>query len=170
MCGSTTFEQVDDLRIRCVECGHGATVSRLVAVADADQEPSLAAVSEFEERMCTYEKEAAAAFRGAPFRPYALDGRRSGLRSFGGHGASDERITSLTLTFSEGHPWDSTLPEVRVETRVGSLEGVDRNVAAKADAFVFAFAQQQAHHLWFQTGVLLDDVRRGRWRPVRWCR
>ncbi len=158
VCGSTTFEYVDDSHIRCVECGHGATVSRLVAVANAEQKPSPVAVSEFEERMRTYEEEAAAVFRGAPFRPYALDGRWSGPRSFGGHAASDGRTTSLTLAFSEGHPWDTTLPEVHVETRVGSMEGADRNVAAKADAFIFA--QQQVHHLWSHTGVLRDDVRR----------
>jgi hypothetical protein len=117
-----------------------------------------AAVSEFEERMRTYEEEAAAAFRGAHFRPYALDGRWSGLRSFGGHVASDGRTTSLTLAFTEGQPWDSTLPEVRVETRVGYIEGLDRRVATKADEFMFA--EQQVHHLWFQTGVLRDDVRR----------
>ena len=151
------FEYVDDSHIRCVECGHGATVSRLVAVAKAEQKPSPVALSEFEERMRTYEEEAAAVFRGAPFRPYALDGRWSGPRSFGGHGASDGRTTSLTLAFSEGHPWDTTLPEVRVETRVGSIEGVDRTSRRRSTR---SCSPTTVHHLWSHTGVLRDDVRR----------
>ena len=100
----------------------------------------------------------AEAFNGAPFRPYALDDRWSGLRWFGGYGGSGEQTTSLTLAFSEGHPSDQTLPEVRVETRVPSIDGFDPIVAAEMDACMLA--QDQVHHLWFHTGVMRDDIRR----------
>jgi hypothetical protein len=155
VCGSTRFEWVDDSHIRCVECGHGAAIQAMRLVSDPN--PSPAAVAQAEERMRAHEARMAAAFSGAPFRPYALDGRWSGLRWFGGHGGYDKRTDRLTLAFGDD-PGDRTLPEVRVETRVGSVDGVDRIAAAKMDAFMLA--RNQVDLLWRRTGVLRDDVRR----------
>jgi hypothetical protein len=108
--------------------------------------------------MRTLDAQTAAAFRDAPFRPYALDDRWLGLRWFGGHGRSGERITSLSLAFGED-PRDLTLPEVRVETRVGRVDGRGDPISAvRMDAYMLAMAQ--VDHLWRQTGVLRDDVRR----------
>jgi hypothetical protein len=156
VCGSTTFEQVDDSHIRCVECGHGATVTLLTAFARPNQSP--AALSQAEDRMRERNTQAAAAFAGALFRPYALDSRWLGLRWFGGHGRSGDQTTSLTLGFGEDVR-DMTLPEIRVETRMRSFDASkDPVVAAKMDAFLLA--RSQVDHLWRQTGVLRDDIRR----------
>src|SRR5262245_22914482 len=114
MCGSTTFEQVDESHIRCVECGHGATVRRLVAVANRN--PSPADLARAEERFRDIDASTLEAFTRAPFRPFALDERWSGLRFFGGHGGSSDGTTNLGLAFGEDVR-DLSLPEVRVETR-----------------------------------------------------
>jgi hypothetical protein len=156
VCGSTTFEHVDDSHVRCVECGHGATFTRMTAVASPNASPG--AFSQAEDRMRGLDTQAAAAFAGAPFRPYALDKRWSGLRWFGGHGRSGDRTTSLTLAFGEDVR-DLTLPEIRVETRVRSFDAInDPIVSAKMDAFLLA--RNQVDHLWRKTGVLRDDIRR----------
>jgi hypothetical protein len=100
----------------------------------------------------------AAAFAGSPFRPYALDGRWSGLRWFGGHGGSGDRTTRLTLAFGE-NVRDLTLPEIRVETRLRSFDAInDPIVSVKMDALLLA--RSQVDHIWRQTGVLRDDIRR----------
>jgi hypothetical protein len=156
VCGGAHFEYVDDSHIRCVECGHGGAFQRLTVVSDPN--PSPAALAQAEELMRAIDAQAVAAFSGAPFRPYALDDRWSGLRWFGGHGGSGERTTALLLAFGED-PWDLMLPEVRVETRVHSVGGVDNPIlAARMDALMLA--GQQVDHLWRQTGVLRGDVRR----------
>ena len=156
MCGSTTFEQVDESHIRCVECGHGATVTRLVAVANPN--PSPADLARTDERFRDIAAGTLDAFERAPFRPFALDNRWSGLRFFGGHGGSGDRTTSLGLAFGED-VGDLSLPEIRVETRVRAFDAVDDPViAAKMDAFTLA--RNQVNYLWRQTGVLRDDVRR----------
>jgi hypothetical protein len=99
-----------------------------------------------------------AAFKRAPFRPYALDDRWSGLRFFGGHGGSGDRTTSLGLAFGEDVR-DLSLPEIRVETRVRGVAAIDDPVVvAEMDAFMLA--RNQVGYLWRQTGVLRDDVRR----------
>jgi hypothetical protein len=156
VCGSTTFEQVDDSHIRCIECGHGATVQRLVAVANPN--PSPADLAQVEERFRDIDARTLGAFTRAPFQPFALDDRWSGLRFFGGHGGSGDRTTSLGLAFAEDVR-DLSRPEVRVETRVRGVDLIDDPVvAAKMDAFTLA--REQVHYLWRQTGVLRDDVRR----------
>ena len=156
MCGSTTFEQVDESHIRCVECGHGATVTRLVAVANPN--PSSADIARAEERFRDIDDRTLGSFKRAPFRPFALDDRWSGLRFFGGHGGSGDRTTSLGLAFGEDVR-DPSLPEVRVETRVRDFDAIDDPVvAAKMDAFMLA--RNQVDYVWRQTGVLRDDVRR----------
>ena len=135
MCGSTTFEQVDESHIRCVECGHGATVTRLVAVANPN--PSSADIARAEERFRDIDDRTLGSFKRAPFRPFALDDRWSGLRFFGGHGGSGDRTTSLGLAFGEDVR-DPSLPEVRVETRVRDFDAIDDPVvAAKMDAFMW---------------------------------
>jgi hypothetical protein len=156
VCGSTSFEQVDESHIRCAECGHGATFTRLVAVANPN--PSPADLAQAEERFRDIDARTLGAFTRAPFRPFALDDRWSGLRSFGGHGGSGDRTTSLGLAFGED-VCDLSLPEIRVETRVRDFDAInDPVVAAKMDAFMLA--RTQVDHLWRQTGVLRDDVRR----------
>jgi hypothetical protein len=128
VCGSTTYERVDESHVRCVECGHGATVTRLTAVANPNPSPAVRA-----EGAARGDREAqtAATFEGALFRPYALDDRWLGLRWFGGHGRSGDRTTSLTLAFGDD-PRDFTTPEIRVKTRVRSIGGTgDPIVAAK---------------------------------------
>jgi hypothetical protein len=156
LCGSTTFEQVDASHVRCVECGHGATVTRLVAVANPN--PSPADLARAEERFRDIDARTVGTFTRAPFRPFALDDRWSGLRWFGGHGGSGDRTTSLGLAFGEDVR-DLSAPEIRVETRVRDFDAIDDPVvAAKMDAFMLA--RHQVDHLWRQTGVLRDDVRR----------
>jgi hypothetical protein len=156
VCGGTHFEFVDDSHFRCVECGHSGRFQRLAVVSDAN--PSPAALAQAADRMRALDARMVAAFRGAPFRPFALDGRWSGRRRFGGQGSSGEQTTALTLAFGDD-PQDLTLPEVRVETRVGSVGVVDDPiVAAQIDAVMLA--RQQVDHLWRNTGVLRDDVRR----------
>jgi hypothetical protein len=120
--------------------------------------PSAAARSEAEELMRTLDAQTAAAFAGAPFRPYALDDRWTGLRAFGGYGGSGDRTTSLTLSFGED-PRDRARPEILIETRVPSMDGIDDPIlGSEMDAFMLA--RQQVDHLWRQTGALRDDVRR----------
>jgi hypothetical protein len=159
VCGGTHFEYVDDSHIRCVECGHGATFQRMTLVADPN--PSPVARAQAEERMRALDAQMVAAFSGAPFRPYALDDRWSGLRWFGGCGRSGERIMSLSLAFGED-PRDLTLPEIRVETQVDAVRGADPILAARMDAFMLA--RNQVDYLWRQTGVLRDDVRQSVFR------
>lgn len=155
VCGSTTFEQVDESHIRCAECGHGATFTRLVAVANPN--PSPADLAQAEERFRDIDARTLAAFTRAPFRPFALDDRWSGLRWFGGHGGSGDRTTSLGLAFGEDVR-DLSLPEIRVETRVRNFDATeDPLLAAKMDAFTLA--RNQVDHVWRQTGVLREDVR-----------
>jgi hypothetical protein len=155
-CGSTRFEQVDDSHVRCVECGHGVTFTRLVAVANPN--PSPADLAQARARFRVSDARAMDAFARAPFRPFALDDRWSGLRFFGGHGGSGGRTTSLGLAFCEDVR-DPSVPEVRVETRVRGFDLIDDPaVAAKMDAFTLA--RNQVDHLWRQTGALRDDVRR----------
>ena len=155
VCGSTQFKYVDDSHIRCDECGHGASVMRLTATASPD--PSPAALSEAKERLRAHDAEVTAAFTGAPFRPYAIDDRWSGLRSFAGHGSSGDRTTRLSLAFSED-PQDVSLPYARVETRCRVVDGIDDPaIAAKMGAFTLA--RVQVEQLWRGTGVLRDDVR-----------
>lgn len=156
VCGSTVFEWVDESHVRCVECGHGATVTRLVAIANPNV--SRADLAQAEERFREIDARTIGAFKRAPFQPFALDGRWSGLRFFGGHGGSGDRTTSLGLAFSEDVR-DLSLPELRVETRVRNFDAIDDSaVAAKMDAFMLA--RNQVDLLWRQTGVLRDDVRR----------
>jgi hypothetical protein len=155
-CGSTTFELIDESHVRCVECGHGATFTHLEVVANPDPSPADRARAAARRR--EHEAQASAAFELAPFQPYGLDQRWSGLRWFGGHGGSGDRTTSLTLAFSDD-PRDANAPEIRVETRLGSIGGIDDpTVAAKMAAFTLA--RQQVDHLWRATGALRDDVRR----------
>lgn len=155
VCGSTQFEHVDDSNIRCVACGHGASVMRLTATANPD--PSPAELSEVEERLRAHDAEVTAAFTGAPFRPYALDDRWSGLRSFAGHGSSGDRTTSLSLAFTED-PQDVSLPYARVETQCRDVDGIDDpTIAAKMGAFTLA--RELVEGLWRSTGELRDDVR-----------
>jgi hypothetical protein len=156
VCGSTQFEHVDDSHIRCTECGHGATFVQMTAVRNPT--PSPAALSEAEELMRTLDAQTAAVFAGARFRPYALDERWTGLRSFGGYGGSGDRTSSLTLSFGED-PRDRARPEMLIETRVPSMDGIDDpTLGTEMDAFMLA--RQQVDHLWRQTGALRDDVRR----------
>jgi hypothetical protein len=156
VCGSTTFEYVDESHIRCVECGQGATFTRLVAVVNPN--PSPADLAQAEERFRDIDARTLGAFTRAPFRPLALDHRWSGLRRFSGHGGSRDRTTNLTLAFGEDAR-DLTQPEIRVETRVRGFDPIDDSaMAAKMDAFMLA--REQVDHLWRQTGVLRDDVRR----------
>ena len=156
VCGSTTFEQVDESHVRCVECGHGATVTRLVTVANPN--PSPADLAQAEEHFRDIDAGTFGAFTRAPFRPFALDDRWVGLRRFGGHGGTGDRTTGLTLAFGEDVR-DLTLPEIQVETRVRGFDSIhDPTIAAKMDAFMLA--RTQVDHLWRQTGVLRDDVRR----------
>ena len=156
VCGSTTFEQVDETHVRCIECGHGATVTRLVAVANPN--PSPADLAQAEERFRDIDSRTMGAFTRAPFLPFALDDRWSGLRFFGGHGGNGHRTTTLGLAFGDDVR-DLALPEIRVETRFRDFDAVDDPaVAAKMDAFMLA--RTQVDHLWRQTGVLRDDVRR----------
>jgi hypothetical protein len=155
-CGSTEFEWVDDSHIRCVECGHGATVARLTAVANRNRSPEV--LAQAEDRMRAHDAQTEAAFRGASFRPYALDAQWQGLRFFGGSGRSGDRITSLSLAFGDD-PRDLASPQVRIETRVSTVTGVaDLSLGAKMDALMLA--RQQVGHLWRQTGVLRDEIRR----------
>lgn len=155
VCGSTQFKYVDDSHLRCDECGHGATVMRLTATANPD--PSPAERSEAEERLRAHDAEVTAAFTGAPFRPYAIDDRWSGLRSFAGHGGSRDRTTRLSLAFSDD-PQDVSVPFARVETQCRVVQGVDDpTISAKMGAF--ALARVQVEGLWRRTGVLRDDVR-----------
>ena len=135
------FEYVDDSHIRCVECGHGATVSRFVAVAEANQKPSPVALAQFQERMRISEAQMAAAFRGVPFRPYALGWpmvRVSLVRWSRRVGRADHELDG---GLQRRPPVGSDAAEVRVETRIGSIGGVDPNVAAKVNAFMFAQRQ-----------------------------
>lgn len=155
VCGSTQFKYVDDSHIRCDECGHGASVMRLTATASPD--PSPAALSEAKERLRAHDAEVTAAFTGAPFRPYAIDDRWSGLRSFAGHGSSGDRTTSLSLAFSED-PHDVSLPYARVETQRRVIDGVD-DPTISAKMVAFTLARVQVEGLWRRTGVLRDDVR-----------
>lgn len=155
VCGSTRFKYVDDSQIRCVECGHGASVMRLTATANPD--PSPRELSDAEERLRVHDARTTAAFTDAPFRPYALDDRWSGLRSFAGHGSSGDRSTSLSLAFTED-PQDVSLPYARVETQCRVVDGIDDpTIAAKMGAFTLARVQVEG--LWRQTGVLRNDVR-----------
>ena len=162
MCGSTDFEQVDKTHIRCVECGHGATVSRLTAVANPNPSPEV--LAQAEDRMRAHEVQTEAAFRGALFRPYALDTQWQGLRRFGGYGGSGSRVTSLSLAFGED-PRDLGSPEVRIETRVRNVTAVDDDLTLGAKVDAFMLARQQIDHLWRQTGVLRDEIRRSAFRP-----
>src|SRR4051812_28022242 len=163
VCGSTTFEQVDDSHIRCVECGHGATFTRLVAVANPNPSPAHLALAD--ERFRDIDDQMLAAFTRASFRPFALDHRWPGLRRLSGHGGSRDRTTSLTLAFGDDVR-DPTGPEIRVETRVRGFDAIDDSaMAAKMDAFMLA--RQQVDHLWRQTGVLRDDVRQSVFAPDR---
>jgi len=156
VCGSTEFEQVDTTHIRCDECGHGATVSRLTAVANPNPSPEVRAQAE--DRMRAHDSQTEAAFRGASFPPYALDAQWQGLRRFGGYGGSGDRITSLSLAFGDD-PRDLGSPEVRIETRVHTVAWVDDlTLGARMEAFVLA--RQQVDHLWRQTGVLREEIRR----------
>lgn len=155
-CGSTMFEQVDESHVRCRECGQVATFTRLVAVANPN--PSPADLARAEERFRGIDDRTVATFTRAPFRPFALDHRWSGLRWFGGHGGSGERTTSLGLGFCD-HVRDLSLPEIRVETRFRGIDAVDDpSIGAKMDAFTLA--RTQVGHLWRQTGIMRDDVRR----------
>lgn len=64
----------------------------------------------------------------------------------------------MGLAFSEDVR-DLTRPEIRVETRVRGFDLIDDPVvAAKMDAFMLA--RNQVDHLWRQTGVLRDEIRR----------
>jgi hypothetical protein len=160
VCGGTEFEEVDETHIRCVECGHGAAVARVVAVANRNPSPEVLAAAE--DRMRALDAQMEAAFREAPFRPYALDEQWQGLRRFGGHGRSNDRITSLSLAFGDD-PRDLGSPEVRIETRVRTVTGVDDpTLGSKMEAFMLA--RQQVDHLWQQTGVLRDEIRRSAFR------
>jgi hypothetical protein len=155
VCGSTAFERVDESHIRCVECGHGATFTRLVAVANPN--PSPADRAQAEERFRDIDARMLGAFTRARFRPFALDHGWSGLRRLSGHGGSADRTTGLTLAFGEDAR-DLTQPEIWVETRVRGFDPVgDSARAATMDAFMLA--REQVDHLWRQTGVLRDDVR-----------
>jgi hypothetical protein len=156
VCGSTTFEQLDESHIRCVECGHGATFTRLVAVANPS--PSPTDIARGEELFRDIDARTLGAFTRATFLPFALDHRWRGLRRFDGHGGNGDRTTSLTLAFGEDVR-DLKQPEIHVETRVPAFDLIgDPTSAATMDAFMLA--RTQVDHLWRQTGVLRDDVRR----------
>jgi hypothetical protein len=157
VCGSTNHEQIDESHIRCVECGQSATFTRLVVVGNPNPSPS--DIAEADARFRAIDAQTLEAFVGAPFRPLGLDDRWSGLRRFGGHGGSRNRTTSLTLAFGDD-PLDPASPEIRVETRLEQMTGVD-DAAAVARIHAFMLAKQQVDHLWRATGVLRDDVRRG---------
>jgi hypothetical protein len=151
-CGCSEFEQIDDSHFRCVECGHGGTSTRLTAVADPN--PSPAKLAAAEEQMRWHDRKTAAAFGGAPFFPYALDDRWTGLRSFAGYGKSGDTVTTLSLAFGDS-PLDDDAAAVRVRTELPDRRGaIDGRMAA------FVLARQQVQHLWRQTGVLRPDIRR----------
>jgi hypothetical protein len=126
-----------------------------MAVANPNPSPEVRAQAE--DRMRAHDAQTEAAFRGASFRPYALDTQWQGLRRFGGYGGSGDRITGLSLAFGDD-PRDLDSPELRIETRVRNVAGDDAALGAKMDAFMLA--RQQVDHLWRQTGVLRDEIRR----------
>jgi len=154
VCGSIEFDRVDESHVRCRECGHRATFSRITMVANAHVSPQQRAQTE--ELMRLRDAEMLAAFRAASFRPYGLDARWSGLRWFGGRGESGGRIEHLGLAYGED-PSDRELPEVRIETRVGKAGDTDPARDVHLDAWLFA--RRQVELLWRETGVLRDDVR-----------
>ncbi|MGH9031874.1 MAG: hypothetical protein ACRDZV_07060 [Acidimicrobiia bacterium] len=97
-------------------------------------------------------------FTSATFCPYGLDDQWTGLRSFGGWGASNDEVTQLTLAHGDA-PWDSTSPNVRVETQIPGHIGTDgtRMPITGERAFL---AQQLLNSLWRQTGQLPTEARR----------
>jgi hypothetical protein len=155
VCGSTDHEQIDESHIRCVECGQSATFTRLAVVGNPN--PSRSDIAEADARFRVIDARTLAAFVGAPFRPLGLDDRWRGLRWFGGHGGTPDLTTDLTLAFGDD-PLDPASPEIRVETRLEQMTGLD-DPATVARIHAFMLAKQQVDHLWRATGVLRDDVR-----------
>jgi hypothetical protein len=142
--------------MRCAECGHGSTFTRLTAVAHGT--PSAAQRAALEDRRRQQDAQTTTLFDEANFAPYALDGRSARLRWFGGHGASNGIVTSLSLAFGDS-PFDEQTPEVRVTTQLPERPGeVERSIAARMASFMLA--RQQVEHLWQHTGVLRDEIRR----------
>lgn len=99
-----------------------------------------------------------AEFTDATFVPYGLDERWSGLRWFGGSGSSGSAVTNLVLAFGDA-PWDPNEPEVRIETRRADLQSLG-DPTVEAQIVAGQMAREQVGHLWRETGVLRDDVRR----------
>jgi hypothetical protein len=67
-------------------------------------------------------------------------------------------VTHLVLAFGDA-PWDMDQPEVRIETRRADLQSFgDSTVEVRVVAG--QMAREQVGHLWRETGVLRDDVRR----------
>jgi hypothetical protein len=142
-CGSPHVHEVDDHTRRCPECGAESRVTHLVATSDPSRDRQQHEAAR--DRYRSIDREAALAFVGATFFPFALDERWTGLRRIGGHGGSKESVTSLVLAFGDA-PWDDDAADVRVRT---DLQGG-----------AFVLARQQIDHLWRCTGVLDDRVRR----------
>ncbi len=79
----------------CTECGHGWTFARLRAIADP------AAVEPGVSRLLAMKAQEHRRFIEAPYSPFALDDRWTGLRSFGGWGGSNGGTDRLSLAHGE---------------------------------------------------------------------
>jgi hypothetical protein len=94
-------------------------------------------------------------FANAPFSPFALDNRWTGLRSFGGWGGANGKTDHLSI--AHGDPTDQNATLVRVETRLPQPVGLDGTRVAALTPFVIA--RELVQHLWHETGDLPDHVR-----------
>jgi hypothetical protein len=95
-------------------------------------------------------------FETAPFHPYALDDRWTGLRSFGGHGGSNGALERLRLAHG-GLPGDD-VARVQVETMLPQRVG--RDGPRQTDLQRVMTAHSLLAELVHETGIdLPDDVR-----------
>jgi hypothetical protein len=145
-CGSSDWEELSETRVRCAECGLGATRTMLVARRD-DAPLDEAVQHEARELQEFMARGMRASFDEATFPCFGLDERWTGRRWYGGQGGSNGRITHLSLAHGDD-PYDPSAPQVRVESR-----------APDEVALRHFLPRDLVGYVWRMTGVLEPEVR-----------
>jgi ribosomal protein S27AE len=146
-CGGSEWIKVDASHWRCGDCGLGSTISLLTARSTSGA--SSAELGDHRAAMRATRDRWRQAFAAATFTPYGLDDQWTGPRWVGGHGTSNNRVTSLRLAHGDR---GMTEPQLRVETRIPQIGGLDQEVVNAAHHLVMGFAHD--------VGGIRDDVRR----------
>jgi hypothetical protein len=118
--GCSEWTQINAGESHCADCGLGRTSVPLVA--QVDPSPEAREANERVRALMDQFTGPPPPFDDAPFLPYGLDDRWTGLRWFGGSGRSDRVVTYRAHAFGDA-PWDPASCAVRVETRRADMQG-----------------------------------------------